>query len=95
MTRTAKRARIRPGACVMQDMSFWPWPVGCLDPADVDIVFECEPDPVGGSQGWSCTAKRYGELGPGGNYGGGAVFVDRAKDLRPIKTCPTCGSERA
>lgn len=72
---TTRYARIRVGACVMQDHQFPLWPIveGCEG-----VVFSVAKK--GASFGYRCIADGYGMLA-GGGYGNGAVSV-RAEDLR-------------
>ena len=85
-------ARIRVGATVCQDMSFWHWP-RLHKKVDPDMVFEVAKL---GRPVWDLTRHGYGLHGGDGTaYGNGAIGVYKAKDLRWCKPpkCEACGQE--
>lgn len=70
---TARYARIRLGACVMQDHQFPTWPIST---GHEGVVFSVTK----ATTTYKCIADGYGRRA-GSSYGNGAVFV-RLKDLR-------------
>ena len=62
------RIRIRRGASVMQDFSFFRWP-GPYE-AEINTVFECEVTRGGSGK---CQANGFGNKTP--QYGNGAVYI--------------------
>lgn len=76
------RARIRDGAGVGQDHSFFRW-------KDNGEIFDCELFKLidierGESERWKLKAFGYGQTGQEGSYGNGALYVN-SEDLIPVK----------